>query len=505
MFLQGSGKLALMVPFMGSLLTRTSEAAGVIKPRFIFMSAQNGGQRHEQWFPLTSPTTSMPLYTSHNYHMDPISFNASTGISPIFDSKFNSFISKMNFIKGLDQRFSSFGNHNGAPLLGNVRAAHSTMGFCPSIATIDQLMAYSNNFYPNNGDGYVRSISINPNANTRHSGYYFSNPTTKTGSIVYVPSVQTANAIFRALFDNTSATAVPMGNTPLVDGVLDDYKRIRNSRELSSTEKTKLDEYIDKLAQLEIKLTTDVVPNIPQCRNLVAPPTSGGNEIQNIDLILDMIILAFQCDRSRIATIHFNKVNGRGEGGSMTVGDWHWASHNTTDPLGMQINLDIYKWIADNALYPLINKMNAVVESNGLTMLDNSIVHFATASAHSAHNPKNLPTLLFGSAGGFLKTGNYIDYVNRGATSFGKPAEYGILHNQYLTNIMTAMGLNKSDWNMKNLGFTKNGFPTNAEGYGWYTNVDGSSGNDPRYSKSESQINNPLPGLISASGLTKFV
>lgn len=514
MFLQGSGKLAVMVPFMGSLVSRSANAATVVKPRFIFISCQNGGQLHEQWFPSQMPMTSNSLYPAnssingmpqHNYFTGGINFSTTNGISPIFDQKFNSLVSKMNFIKGLDQRFGIFGNHHGAPLLGNVRAAHSSMGFCPSIATIDQLMANSDNFYPNNGDGYVRSISINPFQNGRHTGHYFSNPFNRTGSIDYVPSVQTANSIFRALFDNTSAVSGAPVSTSLVDGVLEDYKRVRNSRDLAGSEKVMLDEYIDKLAQLETKLNTDVVPNIAQCRNLTAPSTVSGTEIQNLNLIIDMLVLAFQCDRSRVATLHFNKVNGKGEGSSHTVGDWHWASHNTTDPLGMQVMLDIYKWVADNALYPLVSKMDAVVEANGLTMLDNSIVHFATSSANSAHNPKNLPTLLFGSAGGFFKTGNYIDYVNRGARRFGNLSEYGILHNQYLTNIMVAMGLKKSDWDMNSLGFVKNGFPTNADGYGWYTNIEGSSGNESRYIFSETQTSKPLPGLITSSGLSKFV
>ncbi len=515
MFLQGSGKLTVMMPFLGSILPKSAKASTEVKPRFIFISCQNGAQRHEQWFPSQLPMTPTFLHPAqnngvnstpvHNYHTGGINFSATTGISPIFDNKFNSLVPKMNFIKGLDQRFVPFGNHEGAALLGNVGAAHGSVSFCPQIPTIDQLMANAEGFYPNQGNGYVRSVSINTPRGGRFSGYYFSNPYKRTGNIVYVPNIQTAHNVFKALFDNTSAVSIGQSNTSIVDEVLEDYRNVRNSRQLASEEKIILDEYIDKLAQLEIKLNTDVVPNIPICRNLTAPPVTAGTEIQNLNLIVDMLVLAFQCDRTRVATMHFNQVNGRGDGSSHTVGDWHWASHNPTDPLGAQILLDVYKWVADNALYPLVSKMNAVVESNGLTMLDNSIVHFATSSANIGHNSKDLPTLLFGSAGGFFKTGNYIDYVNRGTKYYTQNAEYGILHNQYLTNIMRAMGLKKSDWNMKTLGFSKNGFPTNADGYGWYTRIDGDNAYNPRYIHSESQTTNPLPSLITPLGLSKFV
>jgi hypothetical protein len=513
MFLQGSGKLALMVPFMGSLLTKESKAQALnIPPRFIFISSQNGAQRHEQWYPSEIPMTAHSLYPAnssenllaHQYHTGAINYSAANGISPIFDNKFNSFVPKMTFIKGLDQRFATFGNHEGAALLGNVGAAHASMGFCPRIPTIDQLMAYSKDFYPNDGVGYIKSIAINPLGSSRHTGYNFSNPYKRTGSIVYVPSVSNPYAIFRTLFENTAATSEFQSSTPLVDGVLDDYKRVRSMASLSNSEKIILDDYIDRLAQLELKLTTDVVPNIVECRNLTSPESIGsstvvGKEIDQINLLVDMVVLAFQCNRTRVATFHFNRVNGKGEGSSHTVGDWHWASHNPTDPLGNQVLLDIYKWVADNALYPLVNKMNSITESNGLTMLDNSIVHFATSSANFAHSNTNLPTLLFGSAGGFLKTGLNVDYNNRDAS---KP--YGILHNQYLTNIMTAMGLQKSQWNMSSMGFAKSGFPSNADGYGWYTNISGSGGSG-LYKMSESKTAAPLPGLITASGLSKFV
>lgn len=520
MFLQGSGKLAVMMPFLGSLLPKSAKAASEVKPRFIFMSCQNGGQRDDMWFPSQAPMTPTFLYPAqnngiystpvHNYHTGGINFTSNNGISPIFDNKFISLIPKMNFIKGLDQRFNPFGNHDGSALLGNVGAAHGSVSFCPQIPTIDQLMANSEGFYPNQGNGYVRSLSLNSRvsgASRRITGYYFSNPYKRTGNIVYVPNIMSAHNMFKVLFDNTSAVTVGQSNTTMVDEVLADYKKVRNSRELASSEKLILDEYIDKLAQLEIKLNTDVVPKIPQCQNLTAPSVNGWTEKQNLDLMIEMMVLAFQCDRTRVATMHFNEVNGKGDGSSEATGDWHWASHNPTDPLGRQVLLDVYKWVADNALYPLVSKMNSVIEPNGLTMLDNSIVHFATSSANIGHNPKDLPTLLFGSAGGFFKTGNYIDYVNRGTKFFTQNAEYGILHNQYLTNIMTAMGLKKSDWNMSSLGFSKNGFPTNADGYGWYTPIDGefAGGRNPRYKQSESQTTNPLPGLITPLGLSKFV
>ncbi len=510
MFLQGAGKLTLAIPFLSSI-AGSAFAMNDIPPRFIFMSAQNGGQQPNQWFPSIAPSTPHDLHAAysnvpaHQYHTGAINFSSSNGIAPIFDQKFNSLVSKMNFLRGLDQRFAPFGNHHGSALLGNVSSAHSSVGFCPSIITIDQVMAYNKGFYPGEGVGYVRSLSINPKSSQRLTSANFENPYTKVGGIRSVPSMANPKLIFNKFFENTSALAT-QSSTPLIDGVLEDYKRVRNNRRLASEEKLFLDSVIDRLAQLELKLTTDVVPDIPACRGLTPPSSisSSSNpatEVQQLDLIVDTLILAFQCGRTRIATMHFHHANGTGDGSSHSAPSWHWSSHNASS--GNQVALakleEIYKWIADHALYPLANKMDGIVEANGKTMLDNSLIHFATSSMEAAHNPNDLPTLLLGSAGGFFKTGNYIDYRNRSL-----PGKEGILHNQYLANVMYSMGLKKSDWNMKKLGFSVQGFSADEEGYGWYKHIPGARSTN-KYTKSESTVVDPLPSLIEASALSKFV
>jgi hypothetical protein len=92
----------------------------------------------------------------------------------------------------------------------------------------------------------------------------------------------------------------------------------------------------------------------------------------------------------------------------------------------------------------LAGKMDGVMEANGKTMLDNSLVIFTDGlSKGNNHSRKNIPWVLLGSAGGAMQTGKFHDFGN-------KP------HNHLLVSILHAMGLknetffghpNLKDWN----------------------------------------------------------
>ena len=160
----------------------------------------------------------------------------------------------------------------------------------------------------------------------------------------------------------------------------------------------------------------------------------------------DMIILAFKCQRTRIGTFFISTVPGFEGLGGDTAARWHWASHNATmgsasDQIGAQGYLrQIYKWINDNVAYDLVSKMESVVEVNGKTMLDNSMVQLSTASCDGPHQSHNMPVVLFGSAGGALKTGLNGDYQNRNITA---NFQTGLLFNQYLVTAMQGDGFKR--------------------------------------------------------------
>jgi hypothetical protein len=72
--------------------------------------------------------------------------------------------------------------------------------------------------------------------------------------------------------------------------------------------------------------------------------------------------------------------------------------------------------------------MDAVVEGNGKTMLDNSLVVWTNGLGKgNSHTRKNIPFVLAGSAGGYFKTGQFLQCMNA--------------HNDLLLSILHAAGL----------------------------------------------------------------
>ena len=85
----------------------------------------------------------------------------------------------------------------------------------------------------------------------------------------------------------------------------------------------------------------------------------------------------------------------------------------------------------------------------GTTYLDNSLVYWGNELGFN-HIGYSVPCLLAGSAGGFIKPGRYIDYIDWDGKAYFSQEDgnviKGIPHNQFLVTAMQAMGLAPADY-----------------------------------------------------------
>jgi hypothetical protein len=142
--------------------------------------------------------------------------------------------------------------------------------------------------------------------------------------------------------------------------------------------------------------------------------------------MMDTIVQAFACDVTRMIT--FSPTNG-GQSGAPWLGearDIHLISHgkygdwNDIGPRWM-------RWIYEQQAY-FLQKLSEVPEGDG-TLLDHTLILSIHDFGDSAsHNFKNLFTILIGDAGGYLKTGRFL---NLG----------GKAHNNVLVTVANAMGV----------------------------------------------------------------
>jgi hypothetical protein len=290
----------------------------------------------------------------------------------------------------------------------------------------------------------------------------FSNPSTKSGTVQAITPEFDSLTLFNKIF-------VPPQNpgekrAPVVDLVLEDYKRLRNGNQrLSSGDKQRLDDYLDRLAELQRKLEVQA-----SCGNVMPPGTSTSDILANdpsysLDpagqakawqLLNDVVVAALICDTSRIATMRITDIF------SSDPEDWHHGvAHEANVPDGVKqaILAASFQQVFENVFLDLVAKLDAVDDVTG-TLLDSTLVNWTHESGPMTHNPIELPVITAGSAGGFFKTGQYADY--RDLTKPGDKADatnavssnIGLIYNQWLGTALQSMGLAPAEYETNGQG-----------------------------------------------------
>ena len=155
------------------------------------------------------------------------------------------------------------------------------------------------------------------------------------------------------------------------------------------------------------------------------------NYLDRVDSLTDLIVTAFKCDITRVATLDLGRFDGQFIGS-------HTLAHVTGsgEPGPEEIAVMNMKPASDAAcnskLGAIINKMKAVPEGNG-TMFDNTAILWANHLSDGYHHASiDLPWILAGSCGGYFKTGRMLEFPvpatgsNYNAFSMSKTGVNGI-------------------------------------------------------------------------------
>jgi hypothetical protein len=200
---------------------------------------------------------------------------------------------------------------------------------------------------------------------------------------------------------------------------------------VSGSDRVKIDEYLTSVRETEKQLQ---MLNKASRRNTSLPPASQRPPVgqpkdfkEYAKLMCDIIALAFQTDRTRVATLLLSRDLSGQTYQFLNIRDAHHnLSHSNTGASYQAI----VKFHVEQYAY-LIGKL-AKMQEGDRTVLDNSCLMFV--SEHwDAHNGTKVPCVLAGGLGGTLKTGRSLDYLQAGN-------DKRKLCNLYLS-IMDRMGL----------------------------------------------------------------
>jgi hypothetical protein len=203
----------------------------------------------------------------------------------------------------------------------------------------------------------------------------------------------------------------------ILDFVIDDAARLKS--QLGQRDQQKLDEYFTGVREVEERLGRLERSNVAMWRAAaLAPdavkqtPTIPLDYREQIRLMCDMMVLAFQADLTRICT--FMLANEGSNRSYRLIGvpeGHHDMSHHGGDPAKQDKIRQINRFHVTQLAY-LLEKLNSIHEPGG-TLLDNSIVVYGGGiSDGNRHNHDDLPTLVAGKGGGRIHSGRHITYTD---------------------------------------------------------------------------------------------
>ena len=193
----------------------------------------------------------------------------------------------------------------------------------------------------------------------------------------------------------------------VLDFVMDDAKRMQ--KRLGHHDKDKLDQYLTGVREVEsrIQQMERLGPNIdPDYPTPEGIPYSHG---EHIDIMYEMMLLAFQTDSTRVATLilaHDGDNRSKEEIG-ITEGH-HELTHHRNDQDRIEKVKKIDHWYVEQFAH-FLQRLDEVQDVDGNSILHNSMIVYGSGNADgNRHTHHNLPIILAGHGGGELNAGRFV-------------------------------------------------------------------------------------------------
>jgi Protein of unknown function (DUF1552) len=241
----------------------------------------------------------------------------------------------------------------------------------------------------------------------------------------YLPIEYHPRAVFDRLFSSGDRERQRYDKS-ILDAVMEDSRSLK--AKLGNGDERKLDEYLNSIRELEKRIQQFAEYTPPPAPKAALDPEfqkridhveqsipkgndpfdndKAGDFPEHVRIMLDLIVLAFQADVTRVATFMFSReLSNRVYPFLGIRGASHDLSHSGHDDFAKisRFHMSLFA--------EMLTKMKAIQEGDG-TMLDHSLVFGGGGIGQSTgHDNFNLPIVLAGKAGGLLKTGRHLAYV----------------------------------------------------------------------------------------------
>lgn len=425
-FLRGVGGVLIGLPAL-DVFTRKARAESPRKIYGAFMLQQNGAiQGH--W---DDPDMFWPRAEGKIEKSAMLGIDADRTTSELADHA-----DKLMFVRGLDFHYSS--NHDGGPVaaLTGAPVVGSGTEQLPVSESIDTLIAQRMagneplTLYAGRKNTFRDdAFSFGPGGTLRIGD---NNPWNVYQRLVGLSGV-----------DPVLVDRIAKRRLSVNDLVRNDLQALLARNDLSRADRERLDLHFSSIRDIEMGIERPVEPALDpdDIQSVDGAQLEDGNMERVVRMQLDLIAFAFASDRARTATLQVGGCNDhtRYVIHGVEAPPFHYISHRVMsdggEGEGIANAVELHHQIDRiHARYfkHLLDRLSAYSLPEGGTLLDASInMWINSISDGPPHSGDDIPIVLAGGAGGFLKTGVHVR--SEGYTS------------RVLNTIVTAAGVRKDD------------------------------------------------------------
>jgi hypothetical protein len=192
----------------------------------------------------------------------------------------------------------------------------------------------------------------------------------------------------------------------VLDFVMADVRRM--NRELGRNDRQKVEEYLEGVRKLEQQIEKSERFGLPE-PSVAQPAGIPADHEQHVDLMYDLMALAFQTDSTRVISYCVAPEGSNRPFPTLGIAEGH---HFLTHHMGNKEKIlkvaKIERWYMER-FARFLRKMDSMKDADGKSVLENSMIVYGCAMGDgNRHNHDELPVVLAGGGGGTMTPGRHL-------------------------------------------------------------------------------------------------
>lgn len=194
----------------------------------------------------------------------------------------------------------------------------------------------------------------------------------------------------------------------ILDFVLEDARDLQ--RELGNRDRQKLDEYLKSVRDIELRIAQAERLDADAPNPAVDSPAGIPADFEEyLQVMFDMLVLAFQTDTTRVATFLLANEGSNRAFPEIGIAEGHHSlthHRNQEDMVSKVAAIDLF-YVKQFARF--LEKLERTKDVDGQSLLHNSMIVYGSGNADgNRHTHSNLPVILAGGGGGALTPGRFV-------------------------------------------------------------------------------------------------